>query len=320
MHFSFTQPAVLALLPVAVAVLLLARRRALNTYASRHAYWNPLARHVETPTPRGSKATLPLALTIVTLALVAAANPVVTGYREVSLKTGYTGSIHVPAAPGVVLVVDVSGSMSGVKLETAKKAMLRFIDLLNNTVDLGLIAFNTAVVTAVPPTRNRSAVRTAVEKLSAGGGTMFTYPLTTAYNWLEVYREYKLPAIVVMATDGLPADIAEYKLVVREMAKAGIKAYTIFIGTSPVGIRETRFIAGETGGKQYTASQVGSLVHVLEKIAGETNRIVANVTVKTRVTVRKEYRVSLAPYLYLASTLLIAALSYLRYRASRLEV
>ena len=320
MEFILTHPEFLLAAPLAAAAALVLWRRGPSAYASRHAYWNPLARHVEGPGLRALKSTLALMLVLIGLISLAVSGPVLRGYREVPLSTKYTGSIRIPSSPGVVLVIDVSGSMSGRKIETAKQALLRFTDLLNSTVDLGLIAFNTAVVEAVPPTDNWTSVRTAIAGLKAGGGTMFTYPLTTAYNWLEVYREYGLPAIVVMATDGMPADVSEYKSVVREMADKGIKAYTIFIGKSSEGIRETRFIAEATGGKQYTASQVEDLVNILEGIANETNKIVSNITVKTRVTVRKEYRIPLAPYLYLSSALLTVALSYLRYRASRLTV
>ncbi|MDK2383330.1 MAG: hypothetical protein QI199_00795, partial [Candidatus Korarchaeota archaeon] len=98
------------------------------------------------------------------------------------------------------------------------------------------------------------------------------------------------------------------------------RVYTVFIGRDPRGVRETKFIARTTGGKQYTASEIGDLVGILGEIANETNRIVANVTVKARVTVRREHRVHLAPPLYVSSLIIVAALSYLRYRASRLTI
>jgi Ca-activated chloride channel family protein len=317
----FTDPPMLLLGLLGIGLMALAWRNSLERYAGRNTYLNPLARHVSiSPRLRGARLQRVLALAALILVALAASGPVLKGYREEVLDTRYTGRIEIPGSPGVVLVIDVSGSMGGGKIETAKQALLRFIEQLNRTVDLGLIAFSTGIVAAVPPTEKWSRVEQAILGLRAGGGTMYTYPLATALSWLEVYREYGLPAIVVMATDGMPADIMEYKSVVREMAGKGIKAYTVFIGSSPQGIKETRFIAEATGGKQYTAGQIGDLARIMDEIAGEANRIVSNVTVKTRVTVRKEYRIPLAPYLYAATVILIAALSYQRYRVFRLTI
>ena len=312
-------PQLAALAIPALLILILNHRYSpTRSYVEGRRYWNPLVKHVAAPRYRRRLRLLTLETVSIMLTVVAAMNPVLVSYREVPVSSTIYGSLEIPASPGLVVVIDVSGSMSGAKLEEAKNAILRFLEGLNATVDTGLIAFDHQIVLSIPPTDHRDRIRAAVAQLKARGGTMYTYPLQTAYNWLEVYREYGLPAIVVMATDGLPADLTQYKFVVSKMADKGIVAYTIFIGSDQLGVRETKYIAEATGGKQYTAETADKLVEVFEEIASEANSIVENVSLSVEATVTVEHREQLAPYLYTAALVVALIASYERYRVSRL--
>ena len=321
MQVYLGEPYLALLVPAVVALALYNHKRSPSrSYAEAHSYWNPLVRHIAPPRHRRSRRLL--LLEAVTLALVALAmsNPTVVVTRKVPISSTIYGSLEIPASPGLVIVIDVSGSMSGTKLEQAKNAVLRFLDRLNATVDTGLRAFNHQIVESIPPTDRRDLVRAAVLRLEANGGTMYSFPLHAAYNWLEIYRHYDLPAIVVMATDGLPADRAEYREVLSYMAEEGIVVYTIFIGSEQQGIRETRYIAETTGGKQYTAETADQLVNIFEEVAEEANKIVENVTMSVETTVTVEHREPLSPYLYSAAIILALLTGYERYRASRLAL
>ena len=319
MVFYLDNPHLAVLSVPALLVLLLNHRSSpARSYVEGRRYWNPLVKHVVPPKYRRRLRLLVLEAASVMLAIAATTSPVLVSYREVPVSSTIYGSMEIPASPGLVVVIDVSGSMSGAKIEEAKNAILRFLDKLNATVDTGLIAFNNTIALSIPPTNDRGRVRNAVAQLRAGGGTMYTYPLQTAYNWLEVYREYGLPAIVVMATDGLPADVTQYKFVVSKMADKGIMAYTIFIGSDQTGVRETKYIAEATGGKQYTAETADKLVKVFEEIASEANSIVENVSLSVEATVTVEHREQLAPYLYTAALVVALIAGYERYRVSRL--
>lgn len=319
MQVYLGEPYLALLVPAVVALALYNHRKSPSrSYTETHSYWNPLVRHIAPPRHRRGRHLLLLEAVTLALVALALASPTAVVTRRVPISSTIYGSLEIPASPGLVIVIDVSGSMWGAKLDQAKNAVLRFLDQLNTTVDTGLIAFNHQIVESIPPTNRRGLVRAAVLRLEANGGTMYSFPLHAAYNWLEVYRHYGMPAIVVMATDGLPADQAEYRRILSYMAEKGIVVYTIFIGSEEQGIRETRYIAEATGGKQYTAENADQLAGIFEEVAREANRIVENITMSVEATVTVEHRKTLSPYLYSAAIILALLTSYERYRVSRL--
>lgn len=78
------------------------------------------------------------------------------------------------AAPGrrvAVLAIDSSGSMKGAAIAGARQAAGAFLDAVPSDVQVGLVTFNRQADEVVAPTRDREAVRTALDGLQAGGGT-----------------------------------------------------------------------------------------------------------------------------------------------------
>jgi Mg-chelatase subunit ChlD len=102
----------------------------------------------------------------------------------------------------IVLVQDVSGSMSGGPLADAKAALLGFL----NTVDsegmrVGLVAFDHEIALRLAPSADLAPVRAAVAALQAGGGTDIALGLRDARNLLRGRRPEATPVVVLM-TDG----------------------------------------------------------------------------------------------------------------------
>ena len=77
--------------------------------------------------------------------------------------------------PGIVtFVLDVSGSMSGTKLEQAKQGMVRAIDGMARNNEVGFLSFSSTVrdrVPVAPLAQNRFVITNTVEKLPAQGYT-----------------------------------------------------------------------------------------------------------------------------------------------------
>jgi Ca-activated chloride channel homolog len=76
----------------------------------------------------------------------------------------------------IILAMDVSGSMLATdvapsRLASAKESASAFIDRLPASFQVGLVTFGTAAQVAVAPTADRAQVRTALEALTAEGGT-----------------------------------------------------------------------------------------------------------------------------------------------------
>jgi Ca-activated chloride channel homolog len=110
-------------------------------------------------------------------------------------------------ARDVTVVVDVSGSMSGEKMEQARGALRQLLGTLDAQDRVRLIAFSTTVRTwretwtAATPAALREA-RDWVERLRPDGGTNISGALAEAFR--AESSDARLP-IVVFLTDGLPS-------------------------------------------------------------------------------------------------------------------
>jgi Ca-activated chloride channel homolog len=111
-----------------------------------------------------------------------------------------------PAPRDIAVVVDVSGSMSGEKMEQARQALHRLLGTLREADRFRLVAFSNRVEAQRPEwtTATRAAIADArgwVDRLSATGGTNVAGALDEAF---------RTPAgdgrlhLVIVITDGLP--------------------------------------------------------------------------------------------------------------------
>ena len=76
----------------------------------------------------------------------------------------------------IVLIIDVSGSMKADdvqpdRITAAQESARSFVDGLPPKFRVGLIAFSSTVRVLAPPTQDREQVRTAIDTLTAAGGT-----------------------------------------------------------------------------------------------------------------------------------------------------
>jgi Ca-activated chloride channel family protein len=106
----------------------------------------------------------------------------------------------------VYLVVDVSGSMAGAKLEDTQQALVAFIDQMSGDWErVGLITFASGVSEQMPLTQlgqGRDALLASIDQLQAGGNTALVDGVELAYTKLsDLADSERINAIVVM-TDG----------------------------------------------------------------------------------------------------------------------
>jgi Ca-activated chloride channel family protein len=152
----------LLLVPAALAAYLFAQRRRAR-YAVRFTNLDLLANLV--PAMPAWRRHVPAACYLLALAalLVSLARPRAT--------------IPVPRdAATVVMVLDISGSMDAAdvqptRLGAARAAAKRFLDQLPPRFRVALVSFSSGVNVASLPTTDRAAVRRALDRLHAEGGT-----------------------------------------------------------------------------------------------------------------------------------------------------
>lgn len=106
----------------------------------------------------------------------------------------------------IVLVVDISGSMNGDKLDRTQEALLSFIEQVPSDEErVGLITFSSDVQELVPLARlgdNRRQLRSEVDELRAEGNTAMYYAVWRAYRLLAQNPDPERINVVVAMTDG----------------------------------------------------------------------------------------------------------------------
>ncbi len=106
-------------------------------------------------------------------------------------------------ARDVILVLDVSGSMRGEKIDQAKEALDFVLDNLHDEDRFNVIAFSTSTRHYAPdlvPADERGEARDFVARLEANGSTDINRALLEALAMTDETR----PTILVFLTDGLP--------------------------------------------------------------------------------------------------------------------
>jgi VWFA-related protein len=99
-----------------------------------------------------------------------------------------------------ILVLDMSGSVNGPKLEALKAAGRAFLDGLREGEHAALLAFHHEVQLLEPLTANLGAVRRALERASAGGSTALA---DAVYSALRLREPGDRRTAIVVFSDGI---------------------------------------------------------------------------------------------------------------------
>ncbi|HLV64942.1 MAG TPA: VWA domain-containing protein, partial [Polyangiaceae bacterium] len=167
--------------------------------------------------------------------------------------------------PGVAmaLVIDRSGSMTGLPMEMAKAACIATVGTLQGDDLVEVIAFDAEPVRYVKlqPVRYRSRIQADVQRIQPGGGTEIFPALDMAYQDLSVVQARKKH--VILLTDGQsPAQG------IRELAQAmiaeSITLTTVGLGES-VNIELLRGLADTGGGRFHHAPDPNALPRIFTR-------------------------------------------------------
>ena len=226
---SFAAPiwlATLALVPVALAAHLAARRRrrryairfpAVATLAAALPHRPPWRRHL----PAG------LLLAAIALLALALARPRVDHRVAVSQAS-------------MMLVLDHSGSMAAgdvqpTRIAAAQAAANTFIGELPGSVRLGAIGFGSAPDAVQQPVANHGAARALIDSQAADGGTDTGDALELALQLLHGANPKHPPAAIVLLSDGAANAGPDSVTVAHQSGRDHIPIYTVALGT-PNGV------------------------------------------------------------------------------------
>ena len=129
----------------------------------------------------------------------------------------------------LVVVIDTSGSMSGVRVQLAKEVARLAMRRLLPHDKVGIVEFYGAKRWAAPlqPASNAIELQRALNRMDAGGGTVILPALEEAFYGLQnVDTRYKH---VLVLTDG-GVEAGDFESLMRRMAGEGINVSTVLAG------------------------------------------------------------------------------------------
>jgi uncharacterized protein YegL len=148
------------------------------------------------------------------------------------------------------LILDGSGSMSGDKMKTAKKALSKFINLVPDDANIGLAVFDSKGLSERAPLGStKEMLLSQIQRVNASGYTPLESSLTLAYRQINEqaarqlgYGEYN----IVVVTDGEASDGEAPDYIVDEILRE-----------SPVVIHTIGFQIG----KNHSLNQPGRILY-----------------------------------------------------------
>jgi len=226
---SFASPlwlAALALIPIAIAAQIAARRR-----ARRYAVRFPAVSTLRLAAAAGSSWLRHLPVMFVLAAIAALA------FALARPRVSYSAAVD---KASVMLVTDHSGSMAATdvqptRLAAAERAANTFIDQLPSNVLVGAIAFSDSPDAVQGPVSNHNAARTIINGQTASGATATGDALQLALQLLRGADKKHPPSAIVLLSDGAANAGVDVGTVAREAAQDKIPIDTVALGT-PNGV------------------------------------------------------------------------------------
>ncbi len=131
----------------------------------------------------------------------------------------------------LVIVIDTSGSMMGQRIDLAKEVARLALQRLKPHDKAGIVEFHGAKRWAAPiqPAANAVEIQRALNRLTAGGGTVIYPAMEEAYYAMLNVRTRTRHLLVV--TDG-GVEEGDFEGLVRKMAEHGMTVSTVLVGES----------------------------------------------------------------------------------------
>ncbi len=175
----------------------------------------------------------------------------------------------------VVAVIDRSGSMSGSRIASAKQAAVRVVNSMADGDYVGVVSFADSASTVYTlnemSDQTRPAAISAINGVSAGGGTYIGAGLDAAAYQLSMLIEDAETKSIILMSDGEDGNPSGTRAVANRIRSYGYDIYGIGYGNAYTrSISVLQEIVEELGGKYYFAENDKDLEQMFFDLAAAT--------------------------------------------------
>ncbi len=163
-------------------------------------------------------------------------------------------------------VIDVSGSMSGARISTAKEALKGFVQQLGSEDEACLVKFNSYASAASDFTSDQNALNNAVTSLRASGGTNVNAGLLKALELYDKQESNDKKKIIVLICDG---DVNYNESTINRCIENDISIYTVNVGAK-YSDTYLKTMSEKTSGEYYYCTSTSDIEEALGVIQGKT--------------------------------------------------
>ncbi len=212
-----------------------------------------------------------------------------TTWLRVGLE-GYRVESEKKRAPvNLAIVLDKSGSMSGQKIEQARKAAIDALNLLNANDIVSIITYDTTVSVLVPATKmtDRESIEQAIRSIQADGSTALFAGVSKGAAEVRKFLDRERVNRIVLLSDGLansgPSTPGELAALGASLMKENISVSTLGLG---LDYNEDLMVqlARKSGGNHHFIEKATELADIFRQEFDDAISVVAQeVDVKIRI-------------------------------------
>ncbi len=193
------------------------------------------------------------------------------------------------APVNLAIVLDKSGSMSGQKIEQARRAAIDALSLLNSDDIVSVVTYDTTVSVLVPATKmsDRESIEKAIRTIQADGSTALFAGVSKGAAEVRKFLDKERVNRIVLLSDGLansgPSTPGELAALGASLLKENISVSTLGLG---LGYNEDLMVelAKKSGGNHHFIEKATELADIFRSEFEDVLSVVAQeVAVKVRI-------------------------------------
>lgn len=170
-------------------------------------------------------------------------------------------------ARDIAIVLDISGSMTGQNIQTARDVIAEFVSARPND-RIALFVFDTEAYMEWPLSPDHESLIYHLDTLTLGGGTTITPGVIAGLNHLRRYGQH--PGALIVVSDG-SSDLKPSEKTATEQALGQTKLYFVQIGKPDDASRIFWAFVEKLGGKVFNG-EIGKLGEIFSEISNLETR------------------------------------------------